>query len=82
MTVRVEGKTNMQDEMVAMSINPEYVASIIWRVKPYSEKLCLVLLGTGSASVGIFMEFDDARRVEEACDEVKQVAVKEVIVTR
>ena len=83
MMVRVEGKTNVQSkEMVSMSINPEFVASIIWRVEPYSEKLCLVWLGTGNASVGIFMNFDDAKRVEKAVDEVKKVAVEEVIVTR
>ena len=73
MMVRVEGKTNVQSEMVAMSINPEFVASIIWRVEPYSEKLCLVWLGTGNASVGIFVDFDDAKRVEQAVDEVKKV---------
>ena len=82
MMVRVEGKTYVQSDMVAMSINPEFVSSIIWRVEPPSEKLCLVWLGTGNSSVGIFMNFDDAKRVEQAVDEVKKVAVEEVIVTR
>ena len=82
MMVRIKGKTSAQDEMVAMSINPEFVSSIVWRVKPYSENLCLVWLGTGNASVGILVSFDDAKRVEEVVDEVKQVAVKEVIVTQ